>query len=530
MSLLRNTLVQASLTLVSRVLGFARDIFIAARLGQGAYADAWSTALVLPNFFRRLFAEGAFAQAFVPTYARTVEAEGQAEAQRIASEAMSFLLAVVAGLCIAMQLAMPFLMPYLSSAYRGDPDILQLMTLVAQITMPYLAAMTLASLLSGVLNTAGRFALTAFAPTLLNVCTLVPLILFTDPDRALTYACVAVAVAGVLQVVLLWIGVRRTGARLRFGWPRLTKDVRQVLVIAIPGAIAGGATQLNTLVSQVLVGSDQGARAALYNADRLYQLPLGLIGVAIGLSLVPRLSKMFVADDTAGAKQAMDEGLVLSMAFTLPAAAAFLTIPFFILDATLTRGLYTSEDARRVADALLHFAWGVPAFVLAKVFTPPFFARHDTKRPMRFALITVGLNIVLGFSLFVGLQRAGIDGIIGLAIATSATAWLNVLLLAGTLAREGTYRPSPETLGRLARLLLASAVMAAVLAVASWQRPAIEALVFGSKELAITAVVLAGGVVYAAMCLAVRAIRLSEVRRALRREPGAPGLPSAGEG
>ena len=152
------------------------------------------------------------------------------------------------------------------------------------------------------------------------------------------------AVAGVLQVVLLWIGVRRTGARLRFGWPRLTKDVRQVLVIAIPGAIAGGATQLNTLVSQVLVGSDQGARAALYNADRLYQLPLGLIGVAIGLSLVPRLSKMFVANDTAGAKQAMDEGLVLSMAFTLPAAAAFLTIPFFIMDATLTRGLYTSED------------------------------------------------------------------------------------------------------------------------------------------------------------------------------------------
>jgi putative peptidoglycan lipid II flippase len=528
LSLARNTLVQSVLTLGSRLLGFARDIALNAKFGQGPLMDVWATALTFPNLFRRLFAEGAFAQAFVPIYAKVSEEHGQEEAQRVAGQVMSFLMALVVAFCIAMQVAMAWIMPVLLSVYRGDPEIMRLATLVTQLTMPYLAFMTLATLLQGVLNTAGRFALAAAAPMLLNVFTLGPLLLVQDPERALLLSCIAVTLAGLFQAGLLWWGVRQTGARLAFGLPALTPMVRRVVALAIPGAIAGGAMQINTLVSQVLTGTDQGAKSVLYNADRLYQLPLGLVGVAVGLALVPRLARAFVDKNEAAGQKTMDEGVTLSMALTLPAAAALFIMPFFIIDATVTRGSFTSEDARRTAEVLRLFAIGVPAFVLAKVFTPPFFAREDTKRPMRFAFVTVGITTTLGASLFFWMQANGFDGVQGLAIATSLGAWVNVALLAGALAKEGSYRVSGAAWGKLWRIMLATAVMSAAVAACALSYEFL-AQVLWRKELALVVVAFGGFSVYAVAALAFRAVRVSELRAALRREAG-PRLPETMDG
>ncbi len=506
MSLARNTLVQSTLILGSRLLGFVRDLFLAARFGQGPLMDAFTTALMLPNLFRRLFAEGAFAQAFVPLYGETRERDGEAAAARMASETGAFLMAFVAAFCLLLQILMPWLMPLLLSAWRDDPETLRLAVIATQLAMPYLACMSLAALLSGVLNTAGRFALSAGVPVLLNLCTLIPLAgpmfgLDWRQETILLAASAAVTVSGVLQAGLLWWGVRRLGVRLRLHLPRLTPAVRKTLKIAVPGALAGGAMQLNSVVSQILSGSDEGARSVLYNADRLYQLPLGLIGVAIGLALVPRLTRAFVSGDEAGGHRTLDDGVALAMAFTLPAAAALFVIPFVLIDATTTRGAFTSADAARTAEVLRQFAWGVPAFVLAKVLTPPFFARQDTRRPI------------------FGLKALDADGVIGLAIATSAAAWLNVGLLAATLWREAVWRPSPALLARLARVGLAVSAMGAVLFAASVSYAALSAQL--TKEVAVVATVAAGGLVYALAIVLFRAATLSELKAALRREPGA---------
>lgn len=382
--------------------------------------------------------------------------------------------------------------------------------------------MTVASLLSGVLNTAGRFALAAGVPIALNICTLAPLLLIREDDRlALLATAAAVTVSGVVQAGLLWWGTRRVGVRLRLRPPRLTPSVKRVLAIAVPGALAGGALQLNSLVSQVLTGSDEGARAVLYNADRLYQLPLGLVGVAIGLALVPRLTRSFVSGDHEEARTTLDEGIGLAMLFTLPAAVALFVAPFFIIDATVTRGEFTSDDARRTADVLRHFAWGVPAFVLAKVLTPPFFARQDTKRPMQYAITAVVVTVVLGSALFFGFNRVGIDGVIGLAIATSLAAWVNVGLLAGTLMREGIYRPGRAVLSRLARVGLAAFAMGLLVFAASAFYEELARLLL-SKEVAVLAAVAVGGAVYAVASLLFGAVTRRELKSALRRERGAP--------
>ena len=316
---------------------------------------------------------------------------------------------------------------------------------------------------------------------------------------------------------------------LRLVLPVLSKGVTRMLAIAVPGAIAGGALQVSSLVTQTLSGSDEGARSVLYNSDRLYQLPLGLIGVAVGLALVPRLSRHFAENDHEGAARTMDDGIGLSMAFTLPAAVALLIMPFFIIDATVTRGAFTSADALRTAEVLRQFAWGVPAFVLAKVFTPPFFARQKSKRPMQFSLVSVGITVVVGAALWYWLPTQGIDGTIGLGIATSAGAWVNVFLLASALAREGAYKMGAQVWSRMTRLIIASALMGVFAGVCAWQYDLLATLLW-KKEVAVLAVIVIGVVIYGVAAFALRAVTVTEIKGALRREKGVAGVPSGGEG
>lgn len=517
MSLVRNTLVQASLTLVSRILGLLREAIIAARIGAGPVGDAFFAALMFPNLFRRFFAEGAFAQAFVPSYARTLEAEGEAAAHDVAQEALRVLFAATALIVILAQLAMPWIMTGLMGAYDDQPEIVQLGVVLTQITMPYLTFMALSALFSGVLNAAGRFSFSAGAPTLLNICIIAAALSAGDAEQTARYAAIAVTVAGILQAGLLWWGVSRQKVRLSLiGLPRLTPNVKKIMALALPGAIAASGMQINVLISQVLAGLEVGARSWLQYADRLYQLPLGLVGVAVGVAILPRLARSARAEDLTGANSMMDDGIGLAMALTLPAAAALFIVPVPLIDALFGRGAFTDRDTALAASALVHFAWGVPAFVLIKVLAPGFFAREDTRTPMNFALVSVVVNTALGAGLFFWLKSTGEPGFPGLAIATSAAAWVNAALLFATLQARGWYRPGARLISRLVSASFASAAMGAALWWLMANEAAMRARVPGGAIADILALIGVGALVYGVAAIIFGALRLSDIKALAR--------------
>ena len=521
--LIRSSLLLSGLTLVSRFMGLARDLVLTARLGASATiaADAYYTALAFPNLFRRIFAEGAFSSAFIPSYTKTLTGEGQAEADRIASDALATLAAVTIGLTLAAQLAMPWLMYVINPGYASDPVKFKLAIVLTQISMPYLPCMAIGALLSGVLNAHRRFILTGIFPTILNLVMLIAVIPQTDPVRAAWAASIGIPVAGVLQAGLLWWGARKTGAHIRLRWPKLTPEIKALVSLAVPGAIAASAVQINIFISGILASQVAGGRAWTEVAARLYQLPLGLIGVAVSVALLPRLSAAIQAADHDDAQVATDQAVIFSLALTAPAAAALVAMPFFLIDGLFTRGAFTVQDARETGWILLNYGWGVPAFVLARVLQPAFFARSDTKAPMRFGLISVAVNIVLGLALF---QVVGVKGI---AAATSAAAWINVAQMVLLLARRGDYSPTKAAWSRIARIAVASAVFGAVLGLASHERALIEAPLrgfhlagLGAKEIAVLATAAVGVALYGLLLLAFRGITLAEIRTATRRRPG----------
>jgi putative peptidoglycan lipid II flippase len=516
-------MVYSGLTLVSRFMGFLRDLAVSYRMGasETPAADAYNTALAFPNLFRRIFAEGAFAAAFVPAYSRALETEGEEAADRLASDAMATLAAATVLITIIAQLAMPWLMYVMNPGYADDPVKFKLSVILTQISMPYLPCMAIVAQLSGVLNARGRFAISAGAPVLLNLAMLAAILPQKDAIGAAYAASWGIVAAGLLQVGLVWWGVRKTGARIIVRPPRLTPEIKALIGLAIPGAIAASATQVNIFISGILASSVDGARSWLAAADRLYQLPLGLVGVAVGVALLPQLSRAVHAGDPDRAQSAMDEAITFSMALTLPAAAALIAIPWFLIDALFTRGLFTAYDSQQTAAALLHYGWGVPAFVLMRVVTPAFFARQDTKAPMRFALISVVINIVLGVALF---RTIGFQGI---AMATSIAAWINVLQMLWTLRQRGTYRPSAKTWSRLARIGLSNLVFGALLFACAYFRPQIEGVfsgfrlahVAGPKELAILVTCVVAALSYPPLLFAFGGVKLSELKAALRRKP-----------
>jgi putative peptidoglycan lipid II flippase len=523
--LIRSSMIYSAFTLMSRVLGFARDLAVSYAMGASATfaADAFNTAFQFPNLFRRIFAEGAFAAAFVPAYSKSLERDGERTADELAADAMAVLAVATVALVVVMELVMPWLMYVIRPGFAATPEKFKLAILLTQITMPYLPCMAIYAHLSGVLNARNRFVLSGAAPILLNIWTLVTVLPAHTPVQAATWASIGVTLAGISQAALLAWGCKRSGAHVGFRWPRLTPEIKQLIALAVPGAIAASATQINVFVSGMLVSQVNGAASWLAYCDRLYQLPQGLVGVAVGVALLPRLSRAVHAGDHASARGAMDEAITFAMALTLPAAAALVAIPFFLVDGLYTRGAYTLADAHQTASALMNYGWGVPAFVLAQLFSRAFFARQDTKTPMRFALIAVVVNVVLGVSLFY------LIGVPGVAAATAAAWWINVLLMAGALARRGDYRPSAKAISRLLRIIAASVALGAVLGAISHFRGPIEAVLgharmgpLHGKELAValTAVFAAG--LYPLLLFASGGLSLSEARVALRRRKGDP--------
>jgi len=512
MNLVRSAATVGGMTMISRVLGFARDILIAGTLGTGPIADAFFVAFKFPNLFRRLFAEGAFNSAFVPLFAKRLEGEGKASAKRFAEEALSGLLFTLIVLTIVAEITMPWLMHVIAPGFVDTPDKFDMGVLFTRIAFPYLMFMSLVALLSAVLNSVGRFTAAAAAPILLNIVLVGALLLaaphFDNPGLVLAWG---VAVAGAAQFAMLLIAVKRAGFDFHLRRPRMTPGVKRLVALGIPGIIAGGITQFNLLVGSIIASLQDGAVSLLYYADRIYQLPLGVVGIAIGIVLLPDPSRRLRADDGGGANNAQNRAFEFSMLLTVPAAVALAVIPVPIIQVLFERGAFSAADTQGTALALAGFAIGLPAFVLTKVLSPGFFAREDTVTPMRFAAIGIAVNIVGSLALFFWI------GHLGIALATSAAAWVNAGLLGVRLVRLGHFEFDARLKSRLPRLALASAIMGAGLWIGADLAAPFLMAGFLVSTLSLGVLIAGGATLFAVATLATGTAKVSELKSSFRR-------------
>ncbi len=458
--ILKGALTVGAWTAASRVAGFVRDILIAQLLGNGPIADAFVVANRLPNLFRRLFGEGAFNAAFVPVFSGLLTTEGEDVARGFAEEAASVLAFWLLLLTFVGEIFMPQLLHVIAAGFARDPAKFALTVTLGRITFPYLLLICLAALLSGVLNALDRFIAAAAAPLLYNAFSIGAMLALTRyfPTAGHSLAW-GVSASGVAQLALLYWAVRRSGMALHLPRPRLTPRMRILLQRMAPGLIGAGITQLN-LAMDVFIGSllPAGSVALLYYADRVNQLPLGVLGTAVGTALLPVLSRQTSAGDAAGAWDTLNRAIEYALVLTLPAAFALAIIANPIMQVLFAHGAFTHPAAALSAQSLAAYATGLPAFVVVKVLAPGFFARGDTKTPVRIGLVVLVLNFCLNLALMGPLKH------VGPPLATSIAAWLNVTLLALFLRRHDYLRVDRLLVSRLARMVAATLLMAAVLA------------------------------------------------------------------
>ncbi|MBN9431414.1 MAG: murein biosynthesis integral membrane protein MurJ [Bosea sp.] len=520
MSLLRNLVTVGGSTTSSRLLGFARDMMMAAALGTGPVADAFLVAFRLPNLFRRLFAEGAFASAFVPLFARTLEGEGEDAARQFGREALSALLALLAVLVLVAMVAMGPLMHVLAPGFVADPPKFDLAVLLTRIAFPYLLLISLTALYSGVLNARGRFFAAAMAPAFLNIVFVGALayVLLADvenSEEAGILLAVATLVGGVLQLGVVIAAAARDGMLLSLQRPRLTRGVRRLGALALPALVAGGVTQINIVIGTMIASFAPGAIAVLGYADRLYQLPLGIVGATIAVVMLPDLARHLRAGRSDLADHTQNRGLEFAMALTLPAAIALFVLAEPIVQVIYQRGAFGADDTLATARVLMGFSAGLPAFVLIKVFSPGFFAREDTKTPMWFAATGVVVNVAVSLALFPFYAELGI------AIATSLSGWVNAALLGIALHRRGHFPLDAKVRRNLPLLFAAALAMGA----AVWGAALYADHFFDDARVlvragAMAAICGAGLLLFGVFCQAAGVVDIRAVLGAFRRRRG----------
>ncbi len=516
MNLVRATATIGGLTLVSRVAGFLRDMLMARFVGAGMASDAFLIAFRLPNLFRALFAEGAFAAAFVPMFNRQVGADGGdlVAAKRFAEDVLAVLLPV---LVIFTALMVVFAGPVVWALTGGFPDASPQKFVLAvdftRLTFPYLLLISLVSLMGGILNSIQRFWVNAAAPILLNLALIAGLLFFHGADDVTTarVQALCVSIAGILQFGWLLWACLRADIKLKLRAPHLGAKVRQLLAIVWPAVLGAGAVQFNLLISTALAARflPEGAVSFLYYADRLNQLPLGLIGIGVGTALLPALSRQLGAGNDAVAMHTQNRAIELVLLLTLPAAAALTVSATPIIRVLLEHGRFNVADTGATAAALAAFSLGLPAYVLIKVLTPGFHARQDTKMPVRIAVASMLVNLAGNLAL---IWRFGH---VGIALSTAVAAWVNAGALWWVLRQRGHFIVDARLRRTLPRLVAAAAIMVAALVglgglVAPWLgaglivRVAALALLLG-----------AGGLAYLLAARLLGLFSLAELRRTL---------------
>lgn len=519
-SLIKNVGTIGGLTMVSRIFGFARDMLLARVLGAGLAADAFQLAFTLPNTFRRLFAEGAFSVAFVPTYSRALHGEGgEAAAAKFADDVLSVFLWILLAFSAVMMVAMPGIVWLLARDFQEVPGKFEFAVFLSRVTFPYLALVSLVAMLSGLLNARSRFAPGAFAPVLLNIVLIGGIITgwwLRGPggdDRIVAEAlCVAVSIAGVVQLAYMWWAVRRAGLKLHWHLPRLTPEVKKLGMLILPATFGAGIYQISQFVDTFFATSlAQGSLTLLKLADRLNQLPLGIVGIALGTAILPMLSRHIHSGDAAEAQRLQGNAFEIATLLTLPAAAALAICAPAFVTAFFVGGRFTEADGAIMAQIVAALVAGLPAYVIVKILNPGFFAREDMRTPVWTALAALIVNIAIN------LYVVEHYGIVGLAGATAASASLNCLLLYTVLHRRGWFHFTAKLAGRIARQLIAVAAMSALL---WWMMPMMAPYYGGGvfeRIWSLAALCTAGGAVFFVVAFLVGALDKDLVAMLTRR-------------
>ena len=522
-SLFRAFFTVGSYTLLSRITGFVREILTATYLGAGAVSDAFFVAFQLPNLFRSLFAEGAFSAGFVPIFAQRLERDGQAEAKRFADESFAVLATVLLAMSVVMIAIMPVVVYVMAPGFARIPGQIERTSDLARIAFPYLFFVSLTMLQSGVLNAFHRYAAAAVAPVLLNITLIAALLIGVgvDGDRAI-YLSWGVFAAGIVQFLWLMIECRRIGMRFTIRAPKFTPDVKLLLIRMSPVAFGAGIYQINLVVNKMIATlAGEGAVSWINYADRVNLLPVGIFGVAIGVALLPLLTRQIQQGDEAGAIANQNRAIEVSLILTLPATVGIAVLAGPITSVLFEHGAFTPEDRVAVAAALLAFSFGLPAYVLNKALTPGFFGRHDTKTPVKISAASLILNIVLNIAFLPVL------GHVGIALGTSISAWLNAGLLSYVLYRRRHLVPDERLKKRLPRTVLTTVLMGLALwgglllvdefSWALFGLPGVESGDNILRTIVLFALIGLGGVVFAGVALLLGAAKPSDLA-ALRRK------------
>jgi putative peptidoglycan lipid II flippase len=514
MSIVRATVTIGSYTLASRIIGFVREIITAAVLGAGPVADAYFVALRLPSLFRTFFDEGVFTTGFVPLFSRTAIEHGREATRIYVGDAFAALLAALVAVVALGELFMPAVMFVVAPGFAADPGKFALAIQLTRITFPYLLLVVMAGLLGSALNAVDRFAAAAAAPILPNlflILTLVFMAAFQVADtRVLATALTA---GGLVQLFWLIVACARVDLRLRLRRPRLTPGVRRVFAAISPGIVGVGVTQLNLLISMALASLlPSGAVSHLYYADRLNELPLGVIGIAVGTAILPQLSRQVGRDEWAAASTTQNQAIELALLLSAPAAVGLGLLAQPVFSSLFQRGAFGPADAVASAAALTAYAAGLPGFILVRVLVPTFFARGDMTTPVRVALVAMVANLGLTLLLMQHFDY------IGVALATVLVGWGNALLLLLLALRRGHFRLEPKTCRNLAWVAAAAFLMGMVLlALRNVLAPAFgHGSLIGLAALAILVALGAG--VFFGLVLLLGIIDLYNLRRWLGRQ------------
>lgn len=520
MSLVKKFATVGGATLGSRIFGFARETLMAAALGTGPMADVFYAAFRFPNLFRRLFAEGAFNAAFVPLFAKEIEANGTDGAKRFSEEVFGVLFSVLLLITIVMELSMPLLVRFvIAPGFADDPEKFGITIRMAAVMFPYLMCMSLTAMMSGMLNSLHHFFAAAVAPIFLNVVMIGALFyaLYTGAEPLATawYLSWGVLVAGILQLVVVYVGVLHAGMSIGFRFPKMTPNVKRLLILAVPAAVTGGITQINQLIGQAIASSREGAIAALQYADRIYQLPLGVVGIAVGVVLLPELARSLKAGALREAAFLQNRSIEFVLFLTIPAAFALWILSDEIIRVLYERGAFHQENTLIVGSILAIYGIGLPAFVLIKALQPGFYAREDTKTPMRFSAIAVATNCAMALTLFPYMGAPGI------AVAEATAGWISTVLLFTTLLRRGHLTWEWALAKRAALLVVAAAVMGAVIIYlkqhwAPWLASGAPLL---TKVGTLGLLIAISMVVYFATAFLIGGADLGMIRRNLNRKP-----------
>jgi putative peptidoglycan lipid II flippase len=484
-------------TLLSRISGFIRDIILAAVLGAGPVADAFFVALRLPNHFRAIFAEGAFNAAFVPAYARIREEGGAVRAGQFADRIFTLLLASQIVLLAIAMVFTPAVINVLAPGFSRDPQRFALAVELTRITFPYLLLVTLVTLYGGILNALQRFAAAAAAPIFLNLSLIIALALAAFFPTAGHAAAWGVLAAGILEFLLVAGDASLAGVLTRFRWPDLDADVRRFFRALGPAIIGSAGVQL-ALFADTIIASflPTGALSALYYADRINQLPIGVIGIAAGTVILPEMSRLIAAGDQHRAAQSQNRAIEFTLLLSIPCVVAFFVIPDLIMRALFMRGAFTAADAEAAGRTLTAYAFGLLPFVLIRSAVATFFARGDTATPVKAALFAAAVNIAFKVLLMGPLAQ------VGLALATSIGAWINLGLVIWFARRAGHLSRDARLQQSIVRLAIAGVVLTAAI----WlgHAPVVRWLATwgGPRDLVVLAILTAiGAIVYGATLL-----------------------------